>query len=442
MRFSLSALLLASLGACSDYNLAGKGDANPGADTGGVPSLVASPELVEEVGACPTSTASVTLRNAGTAPLTLLALGATNDWSVSGVSLPLTLGAGDSVEATVEGVGEGVLRVESDDPVQPVLEVPLTAWEDQPPEILVLDPATNDILEVGSALLAASVGDEEDASEDLVVTWTSDIDGQLATGVANSSGESNLSWPAPRTEGDHLLTATVTDTCGNEASVEIGVCQQAGYTVDELDLSSWQFEGDAQWDATNNWLQLTRASTDLVGTAFATDASVDASNVEISFRFYIGDGDGADGISLTAIDVDRMTTFLGGTGCGIGYGGDASCTDGPALPGWSIEVDTFDNGTGVEPTSNDHLAFTFDGDVDDYVAWAELPEMEDTGWHEMTVLVVAPQVTVSIDGTTYIDTTLSGDFNFDAYVGFTAGTGGLTNKHLIDSLTVTETVCE
>ena len=122
--------------------------------------------------------------------------------------------------------------------------------------------------------------------------------------------------------------------------------------------------------------------------------------------------------------------------------GDASCTDGPPLPGWSVEVDTFDNGAEVEPTANDHLAFTFDGDVDDYVAWAELPEMEDTGWHEMTVVVAAPRVTIAIDGVPYIDESLSGDFNFDAFIGFTAGTGGQTNAHLIDSLTVTESVCE
>lgn len=428
---------------CSDYNLAGKEEGNPGGgDTGAAPALLATPEFVDEVGACPTVSAPVELRNVGSAPLDVLSLGATGDWTVSGVSLPLSLGVAEAVEVVVEGAGIGELRVESSDPARPLLAVPLSAAADEPPEIEVLDPSTNAVLEVGSVLLSASVGDLEDPSTVLVVDWESSVEGALGSGTADAGGNSFVSWPAPRTEGDHLLTATVTDTCGNTASVEVGVCQQGGYTVDELDLSSWQFEGDAQWDSTNAWLQLTRAAPDLVGAAFATDASVDAGNVEINFRFYIGDGTGADGISLTALDVDRMSTFLGGTGCGIGYGGDADCTVGPALPGWSLEVDTFDNGEGVEPTSDDHLAFTFNGDVDGYVAWAALPEMEDTGWHDMSVVVAAPRVTVSIDGTTYIDTTLSGDFGFDAYVGFTAGTGGQTNKHLIDSLSVTETVCE
>ena len=86
--------------------------------------------------------------------------------------------------------------------------------------------------------------------------------------------------------------------------------------------------------------------------------------------------------------MSRETGFLGGTGCGIGYGGSADCTAGPALPGWTLEIDTYYNG-GVDPTGDDHLAFTFDGDVDAYKAWAPLPEMEDTGWHYVEVSVVA-----------------------------------------------------
>lgn len=33
-------------------------------------------------------------------------------------------------------------------------------------------------------------------------------------------------------------------------------------------------------------------------------------------------------------------------------------------------------------------------------------------------------------------------FTFDGNVGFTAGTGGMTNRHLIDSLEVTAHTCE
>ena len=34
----------------------------------------------------------------------------------------------------------------------------------------------------------------------------------------------------------------------------------------------------------------------------------------------------------------------------------------------------------------------FDGDVDGAVHWAALPEIEDTGWHSMRVVVTDPHV--------------------------------------------------
>ena len=118
-------------------------------------------------------------------------------------------------------------------------------------------------------------------------------------------------------------------------------------------------------------------------------------------------------------------------GDGIGYIG---------LPGWSIKVDNYCNGP--DPTCDDHVAFSFDGDSTNYVAWAPLPETEGNGWPLTEIEDAALQVTVSIDGTTYIDQVLSGYFDFPAYVGFTAGTGSLTNDHLILSLIVTEQLCE
>ena len=87
------------------------------------------------------------------------------------------------------------------------------------------------------------------------------------------------------------------------------------------------------------------------------------------------------------------------------------------------------------------LARVIDGDVDGPAFWSDLPEMEDTGWHSMLVHVSAPHVYVEIDGIPYMDTNVSGFFGFPAYIGFTAGTGGATNAHLIDSLIVTETAC-
>jgi hypothetical protein len=179
-------------------------------------------------------------------------------------------------------------------------------------------------------------------------------------------------------------------------------------------------------------VELTEPVVNESGTAFQTAASVSADSVEIDFAFYVSGGTGADGMSVTALDVDRMTRFVGGTGGGIGYLG---------LPGWSIEVDTWYNREHNDPTTEDHISLHFDGDVGAPAAWAALPDMEDGNWHVMTVSVVAPHVTVSIDGVTYLDEDVSGYYSFPAYVGFTAATGAVTNYHLIDALVVTEYIC-
>ena len=68
--------------------------------------------------------------------------------------------------------------------------------------------------------------------------------------------------------------------------------------------------------------------------------------------------------------------------------------------------------------------------------------MEDGAWHSAAVSVVGNHVTVSIDGTTYMDTIVDGLSPFSAYVGFTAATGSLTNYHLIDALSVEGFVCD
>lgn len=431
--------------ACSDYNLKPGDDVEPPDESEPPPpepDVEVSPTEVDLGAVCLAGQSTVQVQNVGEADLNVISVSTTGEgWSAE-AELPAVVAPGSSLPVIVMGSdGDGSLIVETDDPDEPTVEVPLYAVADQPPTVEIVAPAADAVLESGDLTLMATVWDDVDSPDALGLSWTSSADGLISTDPAASDGSAVATWADGRTEGPHLVTLTATDSCGNTASDEASVCQQGGYLVDELDLDDWNFEGAATWDTTNNWLQLTEPLTDQVGTAFEISETVTGGNVEIEFLFYVSGGTGADGISLTAIDADRMTTFLGGTGCGIGYGGDAACTEGPALPGWSIEVDTWYNEES-DPTSEDHVAFTFDGDVDDPAAWAALPDMEDGAWHTMNVSVVEPHITITIDGTAYIDQDLSGTFSFPAYVGFTGGTGGMTNYHLIDSLTVTEYVCE
>lgn len=433
--------LVGLLAACSEYSL----EKDPVDPDGGVPDITLSPDQVATVTCAAPSAAEVVIRNDGEGLLTLTDVRVEGSgWSMEAMPLPMDLAPGEATLVQLTGTGgAGRLLVESDDPDEPTVSVPLDLALNVAPVVTILTPADGDVLAEGADVeLLGAVGDDDDPADTLTLAWTASTSGALCAEPAGGDGLTTCAWAgAGRAGGPQTVTLTATDPCGAIGTASVDVCQDGAYTYESFDLTAWHYEGSAYWDATNAYLVLTEALTTQVGTAFETSAPVNGDLVDIEFQFYIGGGTGADGLSLTALDTTRATTFLGGTGCGIGYGGDAACTAGPALPGWSIEVDTYYNG-GQDPTELDHVMFTFDGDVDDPAAWAVLPEIEDTGWHTMRVEVVAPRVRVTIDGVTYIDQDLSGHFTFPAYVGFTAGTGGDTNLHLIDALQVTDYLCD
>src|ERR1019366_699933 len=60
----------------------------------------------------------------------------------------------------------------------------------------------------------------------------------------------------------------------------------------------------------------------------------------------------ADGIAF--VIQNSALTALGPNGCGIGFGGSAYCTPGSGIPNsLAVEFNTFNNGPGVDPSSND-----------------------------------------------------------------------------------------
>ena len=424
---------------CSDYNLFSE---DKYASAGAMPELVVNPERLDVGVVCQDvdRQETISLSNVGTEVLEITAMEVMGDWELISNPTPISIAVGDSINIPLQvGTVDSTLVVGSNDPFNDFVQIPLDSQIDQPPTVEIVVPYDGQIVESDMSF-EALVSDDQDPTEYLMVQWTSNQDGLFSSGEARADGTVVTEWDEFHSLGYHRIQAMVVDSCGNSAEDKVNVCQPTQYDVDALDISTWQFEGQATWDITNDWLQLTNTEHYVIGSAFSTGQEVPGGQVEIEFLFYIGDGNGADGLSLTALDVDRMTTFLGGDGCGLGYGGDAFCTPGPALPGWSIEVDTYYN-SGTDPTPNDHIMFTFDGDVDNPQVWAELPEMEDTGWHTMRVLIREPYVLVEIDGVPYIDQDIVGFYGFDAYVGFTAGTGDFTNNHLIDSLVVTEQTC-
>jgi hypothetical protein len=435
-------LILPLLSACSDYSLSGEKDVTEGSSE---PDILADPLSVSLSGHCGQDTADVTLMNEGDGALRITGIEVVGSgWSAEEVSLPLSLEPGASVVmGLLAGEGSAELRVTSDDPDTPELSIPLEAVADSPPSLTIDSPASGVVVEeLATLLLEATVTDAEDDLESLTVSWSSDVDGGIGDGPVLSSGASVLEWLSElRSPGGHTLTATVTDSCGQSASATVPICQQAFTTTASVDLESWNYEGNARWDSGNDWVELTDTSTYAVGSAFDVTTETRGTEVTIEFQFWSGGGTGADGFALTALDLDRATDYIGSAGGCLGYGSGSGCDPARSpLPGWTIEFDTYYNSK-WDPTTEDHVAFMFDGAVGSIETWAVLPDIEDSQWHTVVITVSDPSVVVSIDGVDYLDTTLTGYFDFPAHVGFSAATGGLTNYHIIDALTVTDAAC-
>lgn len=428
----MRAFLLGALVACSETTV-------QKLQTG---TLLVDPPEVELVGSCSYEERAITLQSVGEYAVEVQGLELVGDgWAILRLpGLPLTLEPGESAEVLLLGqAGDAALLVSSNDPDTPVHSISLVGTGNEAPSLRWVSPGSAAAVDPGSALVV-EVSDPQDDPDELVVAWYSDVDGVIDAAIPNDAGQTSVEW-GEATGGDHVLTATVTDTCGATTSVELGVCRQAGYAAESLDLSTWTFEGDARFDEINGWVELTSLSpTFQLGSAFQTTETT-GDNVNLAFSFYVSGGTGADGFAVTALDTTRATSTLAHDGGCLGYGGGPICGGVDPLYGWSIEVDTFFS-PGIDPTERDHVSFHFDGDVAGYEDWAELPEMEDDSWHDMVISVEAPHVMVSIDGETVLEGDYEGAFDFPALVGFTAATGGETNYHLIDALTVIENICE
>lgn len=424
--------LLMLLAGCSETGLSTLDEQSSPA---GSPQVAVEPEVVALGVICTDDQADVEVRNVGQGPLTLLEVQVDAGWTAQATELPTQLDPGVATTVRISGGrGPGTLRVITDDPVRPTLDVPIEGQRNAPPEITLHPPDSGWTLPAGgSTRLLATVTDPDEPVEGLEISWSSSVDGPLGSSLASADGTATFDWLAEaRSAGPHSLHVEVADSCDARGTDTADLCQNRGYIADELELHSWNFEGAARWDSTRDAVLLTPPLTYQVGSAFQTSETIDASNVDIRFKFYMGGGTGADGLSLTVLDVDRMTSFLGAAGGGIGYAG---------LPGFSIEVDTHYN-SAVDPTRDHHISFHLDGNQAEVLAWASLPTMDDGRWRDMHVTVDGRKVTASIDGVTYIDQEFADLHPFEGYIGFTAATGSLTNDHLIGDLKVERFVCD
>ena len=337
------------------------------------------PSAFDLTDACPGGDVIVTpvVFNDGRTAVTLTGLELPPDW-VTPVEFPVAVPAGQALGIPLRG------------PVQEAGPLPIRVLADESARVTTLEIATKpppvvDFLQpielefgVEPAVLRTRVDDVDLPDIPLFVRLSSDLDGTIDF---THTEERIVEWTwngDSQTPGIHRLTATARDRCGQKTSAEIEVCQRTVLSSPELPLASWSKHGEAFYDNENDWIVLVPGVEFVTGSAFDIEQELPGDEVLIEFEFWIGGGTGADGISLTVLDLDRADSFLGAPGGGIGFQG---------LPGWSVEVDVWHN-TEIDPTLDDHVSFHVDGELEP-LAWAELPEMENNGWHTMRVEMAA-----------------------------------------------------
>ncbi len=187
-------------------------------------------------------------------------------------------------------------------------------------------------------------------------------------------------------------------------------------------------------------LRLADAQTDVRGSAF-TDVTTDVSMFSTHFQFRITDpggipdidGDvGADGITFTIQPIDPLQ--LGNLGVGIGYEGIGSSV--------AVEFDTWNDDAAAFPNAKDpdsnYLGIDINGSVESLVTVPITPDFDDGNlWYawvdyngtdlevrvnQTGVRPAWPTLTTTID----IPGIVGAD---EAYVGFTAATGGAFGNH-------------
>ena len=184
----------------------------------------------------------------------------------------------------------------------------------------------------------------------------------------------------------------------------------------------------------NNEVRLTQDTGNNAGRIWSVGKVDFTKSFVLRFDAYLGTNDnGADGIAAVFHNSPQGVNATGATGLGIGASGIAN--------GIVLELDTYNNGTGLGDISSDHGQI-WDSDNQTSTGFLTtaiaLPELENSTWHPVVINWNATTKTISytVDGTNA--GTYTGDLvtNYFAgankvYFGYTASTGGATNEQKI-----------
>ncbi len=338
----------------------------------------------------------------------------------------------DAADAAVEVVAD----------VKPEVVVPKGV-----PSATITAPTKGAVFELGKPVEFAGIAtDTLAASPQLQALWTSDKDGVLGASTPDAQGVVKLTTNK-LSAGQHLIQLEVKNPQGIAATDArtIGVCAwSAPESFDtKLDGAKWKIYGDAYWDP-GGWLEMTGNAQGKFGKIWNIAEYVQPGDVQISFKIATGGGinGGADGFAMSVIDVKSVAELeavlakAGDGGC-LGYGVSGACGK-EKVSAFHVEIDTFKNAgdPNTDPTPENHIAVTLDGDPGKHWLWKETPGIEDLKWHTVTVEVKGAKVRVTLDTVELFNDAIP-DFLFrGGYIGFTGSTGWASNYHRFDELKI------
>lgn len=302
--------------------------------------------------------------------------------------------------------------------------------------------------------LEGTVSDTAYDASELEVVWRSTLDGELFRGPAEADGTTRFRalGLSPGLHRIELSARNPADQVAN-ALIDLGICVIGVPETFDIDVEggAWRTYGDAYFDE-GGWLELTGLGTGAQGAIFNVEDVINPGDVRISFRIFTGGGagSGADGFAMSvmnAFDVGELEEWIGAFspgGC-MAYGLTGQCGDYGAdeVEAFHIEFDTWWNTAGDDsgvddPTENDHVAITLNGDPATHVLWADLGDFEDSMWHDVVLEIQGARVSVTFDGRVVIDDVVEGLAFKGGYIGFTGSTGLYTNWHRFDDLQILE----
>ena len=153
-----------------------------------------------------------------------------------------------------------------------------------------------------------------------------------------------------------------------------------------------------------------------------------SAGLSATFTTQIGQGTGGDGLTFALLDATQATpSALGAPGGGLGFSG---------LPGVAVSLQT-DWNAQSNSTNFTGIVIGAGSGADNvtYTATAAVPTPLRTGTHTVTVTASGGNLVVTVDGTQLLDTAVT--LPPQVLVGFTAGTGSLTDVHTVSGVQIT-----